>query len=280
MIFPFHDENPTTRPPIVTVGLIVINVLVLFYMGHVEKTEGNRALRAFIYTHGFIPLRLKQIQHPQVMRVDLFPEQQQQQNPWRVFVPQPNAFLDLPASRGQILLSLITAMFLHANLLHLIGNMWFLWLFGNNIEDRLGHFLFLGFYLVGGIMASLVHWAMSPNDALNQPIIGASGAVAVILGAYAVTYPFANVRSLLVLIIFITVIDLPALVVLGSWFFIQLFNGILPPVVGMTVAWWAHIGGFVAGAAIMPFLPGGGPPVGSWQEWESGGRPTTTYGER
>ena len=247
MLFPFHDENPTTRWPIVTVTIIVINVLVLFFMGHIEKSQGQLALQAFIYRNGFIPVRVQQLWQPQEMQVQLQAQVAPRMRPQI-------ALLRLPANRRQIILSLFTAMFLHANLMHLVGNMWFVWLFGNNIEDRLGHIPYLLFYLAGGLFASAVHWAMSPAAAQVQPVIGASGAVAVTLGAYAVTYPFANVRTVLVLIIFITIVDLPALVVLGVWFIIQLLNGLQPPVVGSTVAWWAHIGGFVAGAACMPLL--------------------------
>lgn len=259
MLFPFHDENPTTRAPVVTVGLIVINVLCLFYMGNVQRTQGELALRAFIHEYGFIPLRMKQLFEPKALRVDLIPEAGRiplGNFPLGMAPNIPKRFLDLPPSKGQIIRSWFTAVFLHANLLHLLGNMWFLWLFGNNVEDRLGHVGFLGFYLLGGLFASAVHWAMSPAEALRQPVIGASGAVAATLGAYAVTYPFARIKTLLFIVIFFTVIELPALVVLGGWFLLQLLNVFQPPIVGVSVAWWAHIGGFVAGAVLMPLLTG------------------------
>ncbi|HEY6564175.1 MAG TPA: rhomboid family intramembrane serine protease, partial [Pirellulaceae bacterium] len=169
----------------------------------------------------------------------------------------PERFLVLPPSKPEIIASIFTAMFLHGNWMHLLGNMWFLWLFGNNIEDRLGHTKYLLLYLLGGVFATAVHWAMSPAAAMVQPLIGASGAVAVVLGAYAVTFPHANVRTLVFILIFITVVDLPALIVLGAWFVIQVVNGAYArPEFGNTVAWWAHAGGFLAGVIVMPFLSG------------------------
>src|SRR3989337_1493039 len=105
-------------------------------------------------------------------------------------------------------------MFMHGGWIHLITNMWMLWIFGNNIEDRLGHLLFVAFYLVGGLLATFCHWVTDPNS--TMPVVGASGAVAAVLGGYAVTYPTAKVRTLIFLV-FIMVVDLPALVVLGLW---------------------------------------------------------------
>jgi len=159
--------------------------------------------------------------------------------------------VELPASRWQVLRSLITCMFLHGGWMHLIGNMWFFWIFGNNIEDRLGPLPFVLFYLLGGVAASLGHWAMTPASEAAIPVIGASGAVAVMLGAYAVTYPKAQVRVLAVIFVLITVFNLPALIVLALWFVFQLFAGMQS---GGGVAWWAHVGGFVVGMAVMPLL--------------------------
>ncbi len=152
----------------------------------------------------------------------------------------PERLVVYPPSAMGILLSACTAMFLHANWLHLVSNMWFFWIFGDNIEDRLGHITFLLFYLVGGLIATLVHFLMCSEQAATIPIVGASGAVAVTLGAYAVFYPFAKVQTLLLLVIFFTVIELPALVVLGFWFVGQLFSGLAPQAPGAAgVAWWA-----------------------------------------
>jgi membrane associated rhomboid family serine protease len=144
-----------------------------------------------------------------------------------------------------------------------------LWLFGNNVEDRLGHVLFFCFYLLGGLLATACHWAYDP--ASTTPVIGASGAVSAVLGAYAVTWPHARVKTVVFLIVFVTVIEFPALLVLGFWFVTQLIEaaGLLRlPMRGgaviaepASVAWWAHVGGFVAGLVLMPLLSAGAPPA-------------------
>jgi membrane associated rhomboid family serine protease len=145
-------------------------------------------------------------------------------------------------------------MFLHASWLHIVGNMWLLWVFGNNVEDRLGHVTFLVFYLLTGFVASLCHWVNDPNSAI--PVIGASGAVSGVLGAYAVTFPSARVRSLIFLVFIFLTVDLPAMVVLGFWFLGQVLEATASVDVGFNggVAWWAHIGGFVVGLTVMPWL--------------------------
>jgi membrane associated rhomboid family serine protease len=138
--------------------------------------------------------------------------------------------------------------------MHLLSNMWFLWLFGNNVEDRLGAFFYLFLYLLGGLIASAMHWAIDPTSTI--PVIGASGAIAAVLGAYAVTWPWARVSCLVVLVVFVTIIDVPALLVLGVWFVAQVLSGqeALRHAGGGGVAWWAHVGGFLAGMALMPPL--------------------------
>jgi membrane associated rhomboid family serine protease len=145
-------------------------------------------------------------------------------------------------------------MFLHGGWLHLLGNMWFLWIFGNNVEDRLGSLLFIVLYLVGGLMASAAYWMTDPGS--RVPVIGASGAVAAVLGAYAITWPWARVRTLVILIIFITLVDVPAVFFLGIWFVLQVFSGMgsFHHEAGAGVAWWAHIGGFLAGMVLMPLF--------------------------
>jgi membrane associated rhomboid family serine protease len=140
-------------------------------------------------------------------------------------------------------------MFLHGSLLHLLGNLWFLYLFGNNVEDRLGPGRFLFLYLLGGVSASLSHWLADPGS--QVPVIGASGAVAAILGAYTVTWPWARVYTLVFLFIFVTVIEVPALLVNGIWFLGQIFAGEQARGGSGGVAWWAHVGGFLTGAALM-----------------------------
>ncbi len=162
--------------------------------------------------------------------------------------------MELAPDPKQIVASFVTGMFLHASWLHLLTNMWFLWLFGNSVEDRLGPLPFLFLYLSCGLIASFAHWAAVPNSI--TPVIGASGAIAGILGAYLVTWPLARITTFVFLVVFITVIDIPALIVLGVWFAVQVIAGQMASTYAGagSVAWWSHVGGFVAGMVIMPLL--------------------------
>jgi membrane associated rhomboid family serine protease len=145
-------------------------------------------------------------------------------------------------------------MFLHGSWMHLLGNMWFLWLFGNNVESRIGHAPFALLYALGGLAAWIAHCAFLAPEAGYQPVIGASGAVAAVLGAYAVAWPHARIRCALFLF-FILFVELPALLVLGIWFAMQIFSALAEQnALGGGVAWWAHVGGFVAGMAMMPIF--------------------------
>ena len=149
-------------------------------------------------------------------------------------------------------LTLLTSMFMHGGILHIAGNMLFLWIFGNNIEDALGRVRFILFYLGGGLAATLAQTLI--DTGAQVPSIGASGAVAAVLGGYALLYPRARVVTLIIIIVFITLIELPALLVLGLWFLIQLYYGtseLAQPIAGGGVAYWAHIGGFVFGLALV-----------------------------
>jgi membrane associated rhomboid family serine protease len=158
----------------------------------------------------------------------------------------------LDSSPRSVLSSLITTMFLHAGIAHLLGNMWFLLIFGNNVEDRLGHVPFLLFYLLGGLLATTGHWLQEPGSL--TPVIGASGAVASILGAYAVTWPWARIHTLLLLGCIPLLFDFPALLVLGVWFVAQLLSARERMGIDMSggVAFLAHVCGFVAGTVLMP----------------------------
>ncbi len=248
MIFPFRDNVPTTRFPFVTYTIVGVNVLLFFWLGGQEPTRQAEILAR----RRFVPKRVAQLFDPQVkVTVDLTPRAEQMFLPVR---PLRKRVIQLPADRGEILTSFITTLFLHGSLLHLGGNMWFLLIFGNNVEDRLGHFLFLGFYFLGGLIATFSHWGFAAQSSV--PVIGASGAVAAALGAYAVAFPTASVRCVVFLFILITVVDLPALLVLGFWFVEQLLEGLGAIRLGMNggVAWWAHIGGFLAGMLLMPLL--------------------------
>ncbi len=249
MFFPFHDDNPTERFPWVTVGLILINVLTFVQL---QRLPQQKQIEQVVY-HGFIPARIGGLLSGKEVTVAM-PLQREVLPPWvgrerieqRIYHLRPNL--------GEVARSLLTCMFLHAGWAHLIGNMWFLWLFGNNVEDRLGSTLYLLFYLLGGLFASGVHWLTDPSSTL--PVIGASGAISAVLGAYAVTWPWAQVHTLVFLGFWITWVDLPAWTVLGFWFLGQLLEGVHAISLGIAggVAWWAHIGGFLVGLFLMPPL--------------------------
>jgi membrane associated rhomboid family serine protease len=246
MFIPLIDDNPTRRTPIVTYILLALNVLVFIWS--TRLTDFQQQL--LVYRHGFIPARIAQLstKRPIVVPVDEVVHS-------RFFglmeVQRP---LQFEANPREIWSSLITCMFLHGSWLHLLGNMWFLYVFGNNVEDRLGPLPYLILYLGGGLIASASHWFIEPHSLV--PVIGASGAVAVILGAYTVAWPWAKVKTLVFLLLFITIVDMPALLVNGLWFFVQLIAGqeSLRRATAGGVAWWAHVGGFVAGALLMPLF--------------------------
>ena len=212
-MIPLRDENPTTRPPIVTVSLIVACVLIFLWQVSLGP-YGQRPVISF----GAIPALLldDRILPPELYRI--------------------------PAE-----LTLVTSLFLHGGWMHLIGNMLFLWVFGNNIEDAFGHVRFIAFYLLCGILAGLAHALQDPSS--QVPLIGASGAISGVLGAYALLYPNARVLTLVPFIIFF-VVRLRAVVVIGLWFVFQLLNAVLDSGAG-GIAYLAHIGGFVAGVALL-----------------------------
>lgn len=154
---------------------------------------------------------------------------------------------------GAALLPLFTSLFLHGGWFHIISNMLFLWVFGDNVEDRMGHLRYLGFYLSVGALGNLAQIIAAPQSTI--PIIGASGAVAGILGAYYVSFPRAKVLALIPIIFFFTFMEVRATVFIIFWFVLQVFNGIFSLTgVGNSVAWWAHIGGFLGGFILTPFL--------------------------
>lgn len=169
-------------------------------------------------------------------------------------------------------LTLLSAMFLHGGVMHLAGNLWYLWIFGDNVEDRLGHGRFLAFYLAAGVCASLVQVAANPASRL--PMIGASGAIAGVLGAYLVAFPRARIFTLLPIFPFFQVVALPAVIVLGLWFAFQFLSGALAlgGTAGGGIAWWAHIGGFAFGMAAMRLFGGRGGPPRPRAPVEDGGR--------
>ena len=216
-MIPLKDDNPTHSLPLITVGIIVVNCLVFIY----QLTLSSEGLETFLFRYGAIPGRLV---HPNL--VDRIP------------IPS------LPFS-----LTIFSSMFLHGGLIHLAGNMLYLWIFGNNVEDYLGHIKFAGFYLISGFLAAFIH-TLTDLDSL-VPMIGASGAIAGVLGAYLVLFPRANISTLFIFIIFFKIIKVPAVLILGLWFLIQLVNA---GTAGGSVAWYAHVGGFLSGVIFIRFF--------------------------
>jgi len=256
MIFPLFDRNPTRRIPWLTLLLIVVN-LGIAWNAH---TLSDKETLDLVYEYGLVPQRLSLMESGKPLNI-------------RKQFEAPQGALpvvyetSLATDRWSVYRSLLTTMFLHGGWLHVLSNMWMLWIFGNNIEDRLGHLVFAGFYLTGGIVASYCQWAIDP--ASQTPIVGASGAVAALLGGYAVTYPQAKVKSIL-FVGFPLLLDLPAVLVIAVWFALQLLNGVLPlfgqGLPADPVAYWAHIGGCVSGVLLIPILSiGASPPEADWR---------------
>jgi membrane associated rhomboid family serine protease len=256
MLFPLYDLLGHRRLPLATMLIIAINFMVTLWMSSLPEARQTHISMEY----GFIPARLTNIGKGQPIIA------QAQGVDWfgRV-VQMPVARLSTDPAR--VYPTFLTTMFLHGGWVHLLMNMWMLWVFGNNVEDRLGHFVYLAFYLAGGVIATLAFWASAPEALM--PVVGASGAVAVVLGGYAVTFPKAKIRTLLFLFVFVTIIDMPALVWLGIWFITQLYSGLMGlwGVQMAPVAFWAHIGGFVAGMFMMPLLSlGASPPGKDWHQ--------------
>lgn len=269
MFIPFRDDNPVRRTPWVTYALVAANVVAFLWLWRLPPGRQQ----AVVFQRGFVPARMEQLWGRNLRPLEVEVQGRPVLTPFGPAVQVQTYRLE-PSPR-EILLSLITCMFLHGGWLHLLGNMWFLWIFGNNVEDRLGPGLYFAFYILGGLLATLAQWQIDPDS--TTPIIGASGAVAAVLGAYAITWPWAKVETLVVLIVFFTVIELPALVVLGVWFLGQVVEATHAIQVGSGplsyrsgVAWWAHIGGFIFGALAMPVLSSLAEPRGP------AGRQTTT----
>lgn len=203
MFFPYKDDNPRILVPVVTYGIIALNVLVYLYQIILAKSGGDTKV-LFIYMFGLIPAQFH-------------------------------------------IITLFTSMFLHGGIAHILGNMWFLWIFGDNVESALGHFRYALFYILCGLAAGLAQVIINV-DSLT-PMVGASGAIAGVLGAYLIRYPRAQVHVFVFIFFFFTTIKVPAIIVLGIWFLTQLTNGLGTLGLDTTggVAWFAHIGGFIAG---------------------------------
>ncbi|HEX2835019.1 MAG TPA: rhomboid family intramembrane serine protease [Thermoanaerobaculia bacterium] len=218
-MIPLRDDNPRRTVPYVTYLLVALNILAFLW----ELSLGANLERA-LFTLAFIPAKF-----------------------W------------VPGHWGYDVISIVLSMFLHGSLMHIGSNLLYLWIFGDNVEDRLGHFRYLLFYLLCGLGATLAHAFFSAGSRL--PAIGASGAIAGVLGAYIVLYPKARVLTLIPIFFFITLRELPAIVILGLWFVLQLFSGVgslgVPDAQDTGgVAFFAHIGGFVCGVILIALLGG------------------------
>jgi membrane associated rhomboid family serine protease len=238
-VFPLKDNIPTEGFPVVTVGLIVANVLMYFFFQHGTISLGDPSSQDYLlnlYKYAFYPFELT---HP---GQQCFPQGQSIQC-------GKDLFNGLPGTP----LTILTAMFMHGGLLHLGGNMLFLWIFGNNVEDSMGPAKFLVFYLLAGLAATAGQTIVDPNAAV--PNIGASGAVAGVLGGYLVLFPRARVVTVVILIFFFTILELPAMIFLVIWFAQQALFGyfglINPGGSGGGVAYFAHIGGFAFGLLLI-----------------------------
>ena len=218
-MLPLRDENPTVRPPILTVGLMVACVAVFLLQIGAGQSGGNEV----IYRFGLIPAVF--FGHDRL----------------------PDGFSQVPP-----FLTLFTSMFLHGGWLHLGGNMLFLWIFGNNVEDVLGHAKFLIFYLLSGVGAGFAQMLVDTQSQI--PMVGASGAIAGILAAYMVMFPRAKVLTLVWLGFFVTTVRIAAVWFLGIWLGLQWLNALTTTDGGGGVAWWAHLGGFGAGLILLVIL--------------------------
>ncbi|AGL02704.1 rhomboid family intramembrane serine protease [Desulfoscipio gibsoniae] len=214
-MIPLRDSAKSQTFPIVNLSIIVLNLLIYIW----EVTLEPYRLNQIYYILGLVPAEVL------------------------------NAIFT-GASFTPIVVSFITAMFIHGGWLHVIGNMLFLWVFGDNVEDRLGHLKYLLFYLVAGATGSLAHILTDPTSTI--PVVGASGAVAGVLGAYIIAFPRSRILALVPIIIIFTLMEIPAVVFIALWFILQMFNGVASlGGAANTVAYWAHIGGFLMGIVLI-----------------------------
>lgn len=233
-MIPIRDDAPRFSTPYVTYFLLTLNALVFLF----ELSFRGADRDALMFTFGELPIKitalLTGVHHVSIPGVGM-----------------------VPVTPQTALIPLLTSMFMHAGWLHLIFNMWALWIFGDNVEDYLGHFWYLAFYLVTGLAAAALHTALNPLSAV--PSVGASGAIAGVMGAYLILFPSARVTTL-VPFFFLFFVRLPAWLVLGYWFVLQFLSGAATSIAyssQMTggVAFWAHVGGFVSGVALIKLFP-------------------------
>jgi membrane associated rhomboid family serine protease len=238
-VIPLKDNIPTRRFPILTVSLIVINLIVFIFFQHGGHFSLGAPNEKNLVRYGLIPY---EVTHPD-KHCDLVAQGQ-------VACEGQAGVSGHASNQPNTWLTMLTSIFMHGGLLHIAGNMLFLWIFGNNIEDSMARWRFVIFYLLGGSVANFAQVAVGPNS--TAPGIGASGAIAAVLGGYALLYPRARVITAVILIFFITLLDLPALLVLGGWFLLQILDAAVnTPLGGAGVAYFAHIGGFLFGLLLI-----------------------------
>jgi membrane associated rhomboid family serine protease len=226
-MFPYKDDNPTLATPAVTFVLIAANAASWVLLQGMGSEPGlSRS----------------------VCELGLIPGEYLGRVPEGYTIPMsPTTACTLGVERTWY--TPLTSMFLHGGWFHLIGNMWFLWVFGNNVEDSMGHARYLAFYLLCGLAAAAAQTFVNPSSPI--PMVGASGAISGVMGAYIILYPMVRVHMLIFLGFFITTVAVPAFVMLGYWFLLQLLGGAFADEAGGGVAFWAHAGGFVAGAVLV-----------------------------
>jgi len=224
-MFPLKDENPTELLPFVTIAFIAVNVMVWLL---VQGAGAGTTFMDSLCQYGAVPGEITGTLSPGTA------------------VQLGDYSCRVGGLRWE---AVITSMFMHGSWMHLLGNMWFLWVFGNNIEDSVGHVRYILFYLITGAVAAGAHILGSPGSAV--PMVGASGAISGVMGAYLVLYPQVRIHTLIIIIFYIRIIPVPAWVMLGYWFVLQLLLGANDPGSGGGVAFWAHVGGFVAGVILI-----------------------------
>jgi rhomboid family protein len=228
-VFPYKDENPTELTPVITLGIIALNIATWLF---VQGAGAMEPLARSVCQLGLIPGEVLGTVPPGTA-VPLG------EGVRCVLTAEPNWW------------TVLTSMFMHGGWFHLLGNMWFLWVFGNNIEDSMGHTRFVAFYLLCGVAAAASQMLVDPDSAI--PMVGASGAISGVMGGYILLYPRVRVHTLVTLGFFLTTVALPAYVILGYWFVLQLLLGTATAVSRAQggVAVWAHVGGFVAGLLLI-----------------------------
>jgi membrane associated rhomboid family serine protease len=227
-MIPIRDDQPRYSTPYVNYFIIGLNIAVFLFELAIGE-QGRRVLNAFVFQFGVVPVHFE-----------------------RALAGSTHYTLATTVP------TILTSMFVHGGWLHIIGNMWFLWIFGDNIEDYLGHFRYLIFYLICGFAAAITHILF--NLSSNEPTVGASGAIAGVMGAYVILYPRARVLTLVILIVFFTFWWIPAWVFLGYWFVLQFLSGAATSIAETSrsmggIAFWAHVGGFLAGIVLIKVFP-------------------------